>query len=61
MRIRDRGVAGVAALMLLVSVLLSGCELREGAKSEYGGYGLNSTEKLTDLSRELPGQSVRKF
>ena len=62
MRIRNRGVAGMAALMLLVSVLLSGCELREGAKSEYGSeYGLNSTEKLTDLSRELPGQSVRKF
>jgi len=61
MRIRDRRVAGMAALALLVSVLLSGCELREGAKSEYGEYGLKSTEKLIDLSRELPGQSVRKF
>jgi hypothetical protein len=61
MRIRDRGVVGMAALALLVSALLSGCELREGAKSEYGSYGLNSTEKPTYLSRELPGQSVGKF
>jgi hypothetical protein len=61
MRDRTRRVAGVAALALLVSVLLSGCELREGAKSEYGQYGLNSTEKLTDLSKEVPGQVGRKF
>ncbi|HEY7591999.1 MAG TPA: hypothetical protein VH969_02490 [Actinophytocola sp.] len=61
MRIRNRGVVGLAALALLVSVLLSGCELREGAKSEYGEYGLNSKEKLTELSKDLPGQDVRKF
>lgn len=61
MRIRNRGVVGVAALALLASVLLSGCELREGAKSEYGEYGLNSKEKLTELSNDLPGQDVRKF
>ena len=61
MRIRNRGVIGVAALALLASVLLSGCELREGAKSEYGEYGLNSTEKLTELSTDSPGQNVSKF
>lgn len=61
MRIRNRGVVGVAALALLVSVLLSGCELREGAKSEYGEYGLNSKEKLTELSTESSGQGVREF
>jgi len=61
MRIRNRAVAGTAALALLVSALVSGCEFREGAKTEYGEYGLNSTEKLIDLSRQLPGQSVRKF
>ena len=61
MRIRNSGVIGLAALALLALVLLSGCELREGAKSEYGEYGLNSKEKLTELSKELPGQDVRKF
>lgn len=61
MRSRNRGVIGVAALTLLASVLLSGCELREGAKSEYGEYGLNSKEKLTELSKDLSGQDVGKF
>lgn len=61
MRIRNPGVIGLAAAALLASVLLSGCELREGPKSEYGQYGLNSTEKVTELPKELSGQDVRKF
>jgi hypothetical protein len=54
-------VAGIAVLALLSSVLLSGCELREGAKTEYGEYSLNSKEKIIELSREFHGQDVRKF
>jgi hypothetical protein len=61
MRIRNSGVIGLAAAALLASVLLSGCELREGPKTEYGKYGLNSKERLIELSKELPGQDVRKF
>jgi hypothetical protein len=61
MRIRNSGVIGLAAMTLLASVLLSGCELREGPSQEYGKYGLNSTEKLTELPKELPGQGVRNF
>ena len=61
MRIRNTGVVGIAVLALLISLLASGCELREGAKSEYGEYGLNSKEKITDLPNYLPGQDVRKF
>ncbi len=61
MRIRNSGVVGTAVLALLVSTLLSGCELREGAESEYGKYGLNSKEKLTELSKESAGQDVREF
>jgi predicted small secreted protein len=33
---RCRRFAGVAVLVVLISVLLGGCELREGARSEYG-------------------------
>jgi hypothetical protein len=61
MRIRNPGVIGLAAAALLTSVLLSGCELREGPKSEYGQYGLNSTERITELPKDLPGQGVRNF
>ena len=61
MRIRTSGVIGIAVLALLSSVLLSGCELREGAKTEYGEYSLNAKEKITELSREFHGQDVRKF
>ena len=61
MRIRNSGVVGIAVLALLVSSLLSGCELREGAKYEYGEYGLNSKEKITQLSQEHLGQDVRNF
>jgi hypothetical protein len=61
MRIRNSGVIGVAALALLASVLLSGCELREGTGVEYGKYGLKSKEKITELSDELAGQGVRTF
>ena len=61
MRIRSRGVIGVAALALLASVLLSGCELREGVESEYGKSSLKSTEKITELSDNSFGQGVRTF
>jgi hypothetical protein len=54
-------MVGVVALALLASVLLSGCELREGAKREYGEYSLNSKEKITELSRDIPGHDVRQF
>jgi hypothetical protein len=56
MRGSRSGVVGVAVLATLISVLLSGCELREGPKSEYGeslaGHGL-SVEK-TAPSELLP-------
>lgn len=61
MRSRNTGVVGIAVLALLISLLTSGCELREGARTEYGEYGLNSKEKITDLPNYLPGQDVRKF
>jgi hypothetical protein len=61
MRSRSAGVVGIAVLALLIALLTSGCELREGAKSEYGEYGLKSTEKITDLSSVLSGQGVKKF
>ena len=61
MRIRSAGVIGLAAAALLASVLLSGCELREGPENEYGKYGLNSKENLIELPNELSGQDVRKF
>ena len=61
MRIRNSGVVGIAALALLSMALLSGCELREGAKSEYGAYGQKANEKVTELPKELAGQDVRKF
>jgi hypothetical protein len=48
-------------LALLIAVLVSGCELREGAKSEYGDNGLDSKEKITELFKESPVQNVRKF
>jgi hypothetical protein len=61
MRSRNTGVVGIAVLALLIALLTSGCELREGAKTEYGEYGLKSTEKITDLSNILPGQGVKNF
>jgi hypothetical protein len=46
-----RGVV-LAALAVLASVLLSGCELREGGKSEYGeslsGAGHSVAVKTAD-------------
>jgi hypothetical protein len=54
-------VVGIAVLALLIALLASGCELREGAKTEYGEYGLKSTEKIADLSNAIPGQDVNKF
>ena len=61
MRSRNTGVVGIAVLALLIALLTSGCELREGAKTEYGEYGLNSKEKITDLPNLLSGQDVRNF
>jgi hypothetical protein len=61
MRIRNRGVIGVAALALLASVLLSGCELREGVESEYGKSSLKAKENVTELSDNSSGQDVRTF
>jgi hypothetical protein len=54
-------MVGTAVLALLASVLLSGCELREGAQTEYGEYSLDSKEKITELSREFIGHDVRQF
>ncbi len=61
MRIRNSGVIGIAVLALLSSVLLSGCELREGVRSEYGEYGLKAKDKITELPQSTSGQDVRKF
>ena len=61
MRSRSTGVVGIAVLALLIALLTSGCELREGSQTEYGEYGLKSTEKITDLSNAFPGQSVTQF
>ena len=61
MRIRNSGVVGIAVLALLSMALLSGCELREGAQTEYGEYGMKATEKITQLPKELTGQDVREF
>jgi hypothetical protein len=36
MRILTPRVAGLAILAVLVTILLGGCELREGGKNEYG-------------------------
>jgi len=54
-------VVGIAVLALLIALLTSGCELREGAKTEYGEYGLKSTEKIADLSNGSSGQGVKNF
>jgi hypothetical protein len=61
MRSRSAGVVGIAVLALLIALLTSGCELREGAKTEYGEYGLKSTEKIADLSNGSSGQGVKNF
>ena len=58
MRIRNSGVVGIAVLALLSMALLSGCELREGPKSEYGNYGMKSIEKVTQLPKGITGQDV---
>ena len=61
MRIRNSGVVGIAALALLSMALLSGCELREGAQTEYGEISLKATDKVMQLPKELAGQGVRQF
>ena len=48
-------------MALLSMALLSGCELREGPKGEYGNYGMKATEKVMQLPKELAGQGVRQF
>jgi hypothetical protein len=44
-------VVGLVVLAALAGLLLGGCELREGAKREYGessaGYHLNVTESTS--------------
>jgi hypothetical protein len=42
MRTPRSGLAGLAAVAALAVVLLSGCELREGDKREYGESGPSS-------------------
>ena len=55
MRCSRSGVAGLVALMALVAVLLSGCELREGAKSEYGeSSGVHGRQLVKIAHQELP-------
>ena len=55
MRCSRSGVAGLVALMALVTVLLSGCELREGAKSEYGeSSGVHGQPIAKIANQELP-------
>lgn len=41
MRMQSSRVAGLAVLATISALLLGGCQLREGASSEYGGsYGM---------------------
>lgn len=57
MRSARSRVAGTAVLAVLASVLLSGCELREGDSKEYGamsggswvGSGVNVTRELGQI------------
>jgi len=64
MRFRNPGVIGVAVLATLSTTLLSGCDLREGDSSEYGGtYGMppGNTSRI-QLTQEIPGQQdARQF
>jgi hypothetical protein len=59
MRIRNSGVVGIAVLALLSMALLSGCELREGPKGEYGELGMKAVHKVTQLPQEIAMQDVR--
>jgi hypothetical protein len=45
MRMRSPRVVAVAALATLSTVLLSGCELREGDSGEYGSSSRMNSEK----------------
>lgn len=40
MRMQSSRVAGLAVLATISALLLGGCQLREGAGSEYGDYGM---------------------
>jgi hypothetical protein len=42
MRMSSSRVAGLAVLAAISTLLLTGCQLREGASSEYGDYGMPS-------------------
>ena len=42
MRMPNSRVVGLAVLATISALLLSGCQLREGASYEYGDYGLPS-------------------
>lgn len=66
MRTRSTGTAGFAVLAALAAVLLSGCELREGAASEYGssesGYGVKNLHgDQNELAGQISGSEMRKF
>ncbi|HEY0450113.1 hypothetical protein [Actinophytocola sp.] len=67
MRIRNTGIAGLAVLAAVASVLLSGCELREGADSEYGnssnnGYGMKNVNVApNELAKGITGSGMRQF
>lgn len=64
MRIRSPRVVAVAVLAMLSTVVLSGCELREGDSSEYGGsYVMKSGKPLNgQLAQEMSGwPDVRQF
>ncbi len=50
MRVLNAGVAGMVALAALAAALLSGCELREGPSSEYGGTGAGLVEQAENLT-----------
>jgi hypothetical protein len=47
MRMRSSRVAGIAVLATVSALLLGGCQLREGASSEYGGNSGMPAKTLT--------------
>lgn len=66
MRIRSTGTAGIAVFAALAAVLLSGCELREGAASEYGssesGYDVKYLHgDRNELAKQISGSELRKL
>jgi hypothetical protein len=59
MRIPRPGVAGLAAVMVVASVLLSGCELREGDPREYGNASVGTDSHAE--SHADSGLDTRQF